>query len=196
METERKNYSQWLLAGLLVIGLIYHERVTTRLHQQIAQLEQENGKAKADASNLSNLLPELRSQLAALKDEQRQLATDTQALQTQVIDLKETASNPTEDFLAEDYSKASQGLTGRSASMEQRIESLDGRVNSWGQEAASLQTRVNTPPTFSRTPIPASTPYRETYPAGALAICRDGTYSFSANRRGTCSHHGGVSRWL
>lgn len=28
------------------------------------------------------------------------------------------------------------------------------------------------------------------------AICRDGTYSFSAHRRGTCSHHGGVARWL
>jgi hypothetical protein len=28
------------------------------------------------------------------------------------------------------------------------------------------------------------------------AICRDGTYSYSSNRRGTCSHHGGVARWL
>jgi uncharacterized protein YgiM (DUF1202 family) len=33
-------------------------------------------------------------------------------------------------------------------------------------------------------------------PAGATAVCRDGTYSFSRNRRGTCSHHGGVARWL
>jgi uncharacterized protein YgiM (DUF1202 family) len=33
-------------------------------------------------------------------------------------------------------------------------------------------------------------------PMGATAICRDGTYSFSRNRRGTCSHHGGVARWL
>jgi uncharacterized protein YraI len=33
-------------------------------------------------------------------------------------------------------------------------------------------------------------------PAGATAQCRDGTYSFSRSRRGTCSHHGGVSRWL
>ena len=32
-------------------------------------------------------------------------------------------------------------------------------------------------------------------PAGATALCRDGTYSFSRNRRGTCSHHGGVARW-
>lgn len=31
---------------------------------------------------------------------------------------------------------------------------------------------------------------------GATAICRDGTYSYSANRRGTCSHHGGVAQWL
>ena len=28
------------------------------------------------------------------------------------------------------------------------------------------------------------------------AVCRDGTLSYSANRRGTCSHHGGVSSWL
>lgn len=33
-------------------------------------------------------------------------------------------------------------------------------------------------------------------PAGATALCRDGTYSYSRNRRGTCSHHGGVARWL
>jgi hypothetical protein len=33
-------------------------------------------------------------------------------------------------------------------------------------------------------------------PEGATAECRDGTYSFSQNRRGTCSHHGGVKRWL
>lgn len=33
-------------------------------------------------------------------------------------------------------------------------------------------------------------------PAGASAQCRDGSYSFSMNHRGTCSRHGGVSRWL
>ncbi len=33
-------------------------------------------------------------------------------------------------------------------------------------------------------------------PEGATALCRDGTYSFSKNRRGTCSHHGGVAKWL
>jgi hypothetical protein len=33
-------------------------------------------------------------------------------------------------------------------------------------------------------------------PAGATAECRDGTFSFSANHRGTCSHHGGVKQWF
>src|ERR1035438_6923185 len=33
-------------------------------------------------------------------------------------------------------------------------------------------------------------------PKGAAAQCRDGSYSFSHTRQGTCSHHGGVAKWL
>jgi hypothetical protein len=33
-------------------------------------------------------------------------------------------------------------------------------------------------------------------PKGATVQCRDGPYSFSKSHRGTCSHHGGVARWL
>ncbi len=40
---------------------------------------------------------------------------------------------------------------------------------------------------------PASSP---SVPQGATAQCVDGIYSFSQSRRGTCSHHGGVARWL
>lgn len=43
--------------------------------------------------------------------------------------------------------------------------------------------------------VQSPTHYNST-PAGATALCRDGTYSFSRSRRGTCSHHGGVARWL
>jgi len=40
-------------------------------------------------------------------------------------------------------------------------------------------------------------PYESaTAPAGATAKCKDGTYSFSKNRSGTCSGHGGVAEWL
>lgn len=33
-------------------------------------------------------------------------------------------------------------------------------------------------------------------PQGASAQCRDGSYSYSTHRQGTCSHHGGVAEWL
>jgi hypothetical protein len=33
-------------------------------------------------------------------------------------------------------------------------------------------------------------------PKGATARCRDGGYSYSQHRRGTCSYHGGVRTWL
>jgi hypothetical protein len=38
--------------------------------------------------------------------------------------------------------------------------------------------------------------FTDSAPSGASALCRDGSYSFSQHRRGTCSHHGGVSMWL
>jgi hypothetical protein len=33
-------------------------------------------------------------------------------------------------------------------------------------------------------------------PAGASARCKDGTYSSSQHRSGTCSGHKGVAEWL
>lgn len=38
--------------------------------------------------------------------------------------------------------------------------------------------------------------YAPAPPADATAHCRDGAYSFSKHRRGTCSGHGGVAEWL
>jgi hypothetical protein len=52
-------------------------------------------------------------------------------------------------------------------------------------------------PTFNYTPQTVA-PYKA--PSYSMnspsAICRDGTYSYSQNRSGTCSWHGGVSSWL
>jgi hypothetical protein len=33
-------------------------------------------------------------------------------------------------------------------------------------------------------------------PAGAIARCKDGTYSHAKTHRGACSRHGGVANWL
>jgi hypothetical protein len=66
-----------------------------------------------------------------------------------------------------------------------------------GQDATPSQDA--TPPRYytnSAGERVQSPTYSKTVPAGATAQCRDGTYSFSRNHRGTCSHHGGVSKWL
>jgi hypothetical protein len=44
-------------------------------------------------------------------------------------------------------------------------------------------------------PAPAADPYAAATAAGASAVCADGSWSFSAHRSGTCSHHGGVHWW-
>lgn len=59
----------------------------------------------------------------------------------------------------------------------QRLSSVKYYTNSFGEKVQS--------PTFYNSA-----------PAGATAECNDGTYSFSHSRRGTCSRHGGVRRWL
>lgn len=53
------------------------------------------------------------------------------------------------------------------------------------------------------TPTPAATvaktssmPAPAGAPAGATAQCKDGTFSTSQHHSGTCSHHGGVAKWL
>jgi hypothetical protein len=42
-----------------------------------------------------------------------------------------------------------------------------------------------------KSPAPAAT-----VPADATAACKDGTYSFSKQKSGTCNGHKGVKKWL
>ncbi|WP_228555129.1 DUF3761 domain-containing protein [Catenulispora pinisilvae] len=35
----------------------------------------------------------------------------------------------------------------------------------------------------------------EQHPSGAMALCHDGSYSYSTTPDGTCSHHKGVEVW-
>lgn len=104
-------------------------------------------------------------------------------------------------------------LTGCSDAVVQQDYSLPKT-----KEIAPIERRVQIPPADNGLPNrqePADVPlsndntyinsrgvevhspaYAPSVPAGATAICGDGTYSFSQSNRGTCSHHGGVSEWL
>lgn len=97
------------------------------------------------------------------------------------------------------------------------ISSIGGNKASTLPASTMIPTATPTPiPTIIVTPTPSpdqglsndkyyinsngnevhSPAYSNTVPDGATAICRDGTYSFSQHRRGTCSYHGGVAQWL
>lgn len=92
------------------------------------------------------------------------------------------------------------------------------QVNPPTQQQVTSVVHTSPPPSVARTSLP-STPntqtaacgsgsyvnvdgncisgpvYAPSVPVGASARCRDGTYSFSQHRQGTCSHHGGVASW-
>jgi uncharacterized protein YgiM (DUF1202 family) len=74
-----------------------------------------------------------------------------------------------------------------------------------GSAVSAAQTsrpRLASPPASGRSYVNVdgvrvpSPVFSETRPAGASARCRDGSYSFSQHRRGTCSWHGGVAQWF
>lgn len=90
-------------------------------------------------------------------------------------------------------------LDGTETSRELKSESLTTppvtEVTTIGTKAAALYCPNGTYINSASNTV--CRPYESTSaPAGATALCRDGTYSFSQSRSGTCSHHGGVARWL
>jgi hypothetical protein len=42
---------------------------------------------------------------------------------------------------------------------------------------------------------PAAASVEDKNPAGAIAQCKDGTYSHAKTHTGACSRHGGVAKW-
>jgi uncharacterized protein YgiM (DUF1202 family) len=89
-----------------------------------------------------------------------------------------SVTKPVVETSTYEYKAPKQTVSSTSSATSNRpIGSVNYYTNSRGQRVQS-PTRYNQPP------------------AGATALCRDGTYSFSRNRRGTCSGHGGVAKWL
>jgi hypothetical protein len=67
---------------------------------------------------------------------------------------------------------------------------VDQAGNHSKRSCAPLVITVPRPSSTGRTSSAGSTP------SGATALCKDGTYSYSQHRQGTCSWHGGVAVWL
>jgi len=84
------------------------------------------------------------------------------------------------------------------ASSSQQAAVVQSLPRSPATEAASADTVLSNDNHYvnSKGNEVHSPAYAPAVPSGASAQCRDGTYSFSQSRSGTCSHHGGVATWL
>jgi hypothetical protein len=51
-------------------------------------------------------------------------------------------------------------------------------------------------PTPAAKPAAPAVAARSAQPAGATALCKDGSWSLSKTHSGSCSHHGGVAKFL
>ena len=85
--------------------------------------------------------------------------------------------------------KTAQAAPAAKPTMMQRLRGMFG-----GSSAATAKAAKPAPaPRRTAAATPASAQDRN--PAGAIAQCKDGTYSHSKDRRGACSRHGGVAKW-
>lgn len=63
--------------------------------------------------------------------------------------------------------------------------------------APAMAPTPTAPPAATQAPRNATGPGSgPNDPRGAIAKCKDGTYSHSKTHTGACSHHGGVQQWL
>lgn len=105
------------------------------------------------------------------------------------------------DAPTEGYTVPSDDYSTVTDSMPEPIQSLEPvRTAPAYSSPAPVVRNEPTPEIYTlRTyPTPAPSYERETTVTSttATALCADGTLSYSANRQGTCSHHGGVSSWF
>ncbi len=98
-----------------------------------------------------------------------------------------------EAALQRNYNKCLHGYVGCDTSRLTDAEKASIGSQSPSSSAQKPSPRYYTNKDGQRVQSPT---YYDKAPAGATAQCRDGTYSFSQNHRGTCSHHGGVAKWL
>ena len=91
------------------------------------------------------------------------------------------------------YKKCLHGYVGCDASLLTESEKASISAQSQAPAVPQSPPRYYTNKDGQRVQSPT---YYDKTPAGATAQCRDGTYSFSQHRQGTCSHHGGVAKWL
>jgi Protein of unknown function (DUF3761) len=174
----RRSAVALLVAGLLFTACDSHKGEVDALDRQVGDLQ---AQVQTDHEDIAQLQKTARATEKGLRECLGEVVAASRTLATSVRYLAgshRSIFGPSIDFYSADCRRVMdrQDLKRLKTFMFQA-----GRV----VEDANLSTLE---------PIPTSNV--GTTPAGATAICRDGTYSYSQHASGTCSHHHGVSQWL
>jgi hypothetical protein len=73
---------------------------------------------------------------------------------------------------------------------------LSGGTTAAAPAATMTPAPMAAKPARARATTAASAPATGAAPDGATGLCKDGTYTKSKTHSGSCSHHGGVAKWL
>lgn len=124
----------------------------------------------------------------ALLEEQRRIAEEQRLEEERLAEEQRLE----EERLAQEEQARVEAEAAAAAQAEaERQAAQAARASSTTSSGSSGRTYVNSAGNTVQSPVAAPSA-----PAGATAQCKDGTYSFSQSRRGTCSGHGGVAKWL
>jgi len=99
------------------------------------------------------------------------------------------APKPAKATPAKAAPKAAPAAAAAKPTLMQRVGGMFGR-NSAAKAPAARPAAAS-----RRTASAAPASAEDRNPAGAIAQCKDGTYSHSKTRSGACSRHGGVAKW-
>lgn len=78
---------------------------------------------------------------------------------------------------------------------DKTIQKVEGQSQSLVNDNSKKEEPKTTPSQATK-PIYSNSKNTNSVISGATAQCNDETYSFSQNKQGTCSYHGGVKNWL